>query len=167
MLLMLSVSSRLLVGGRGGGGGGRDLHRDWNGRGTATAERKGGGKKTKAPDNNIAICLLDMYNLHRGGSGRTLMTSNIEKFMQGMCSRHAIGRGASMNYHWLGNLMLVKQCGRLTPDQVQHIDNMVPNLQICTYMLCICSSTIVYAMDDDNNHGIMSTMMDGASLLEL
>jgi hypothetical protein len=162
-----STSSTSSVVGRGGGRGGRDHHRGGNGRGTTKAGRKGGGNKTKAPDNNAAVRLLDMYNRHRGGSGRTLTTSDIEQFMLSMCSRRAIERGTSTNYHRLGNLMLVVQFGGPTPGQVRHIDNMVPNLQICMYMSRNCPSTIVYAIDDDEDRNVGSPVTDGASLLEL
>jgi len=69
--------------------------------------------------------------------------------------------------------MFIMQFGGPTEGQVRHIDNMVPNVQICTYMSARCPSTIVYAVDDNNhdNHGEEDGLSslpvtDGTSLIQ-
>ncbi|KAL7526881.1 hypothetical protein ACHAXR_001694 [Thalassiosira sp. AJA248-18] len=71
----------------------------------------------------------------------------IRSYMLGMCDRRSRERNCG-RYTTLGNLMFIMQFGGPTIGQVRHIDNMVPNLQLCVYMSSRCPSTIVYAMDD-------------------
>ncbi|KAL3768405.1 hypothetical protein ACHAW5_000772 [Stephanodiscus triporus] len=139
----------------GGDGRGRD-----GGGGTTTT--RGGRGKRRTIDENAAIRLLDLYNRHRGGRSH-LTTADIEGYMLRMCGRRARERGDRRIYDRLGNLMLVMQFGGPTVGQVRHIDNMVPNLQICTYMSRRCPSTTVYMMDDGDDG---SPVTDGASLVE-
>ena len=108
-------------------------------------------------ERNAAIQLLDLYNRKRR---QTFTKEDIETYMLGMCSRRAQERGTG-DYDRLGNMMLVMQFGGPTNGQVRHIDNMVPNLQVCLYMSKQCPSTVVYEMEDDG-----SPVIDGASLVE-
>ncbi len=61
---------------------------------------------------------------------------------------------SARKYTSLGNLMFIMQFGGPTEGQVRHIDNMVPNVQICLYMSPSCPSTIVYAMDDGDGDSV-------------
>jgi hypothetical protein len=106
---------------------------------------------------NAVMQLLDLYNRNRR---EILTTEDIEIYMLGMCGRRARERNTG-GYDQLGNCMLVMQFGGPTDGQVRHIDNMVPNLQICLYMSQSCPSTIVYEIDDGG-----SPVIDGASLVE-
>ena len=119
--------------------------------------------------NNAVMRLLDLYNEKRRGGATTLTAADIESYMLGMCNRRVRERGGREGegrrcrlppqgrreregwryYDRLINLMLVIQFGGPTPGQVRHVDDTAPNLQICTYMLRDCPSTIVYEMDDD------------------
>lgn len=99
-------------------------------------------------NNNAALKLLNYYNQHHGLSSKNSLTiGKIKQYMLGMCDRRTRERNCRQ-YTSLGNLMLILQHGGPTDGQVRHIDNMVPNLQICVYMSSECPSTIVYAMDD-------------------
>jgi len=125
--------------------------------------KKKGNKRSnninrKATDEqNAFMQLLELYNRNRRDN---LTTEDIESYMLGMCSRRARERNTG-DYDQLGNCMIIIQFGGLTVGQVRHIDNMVPNLQICLYMSRRCPSTIVYEIDDGG-----SPVIDGASLLE-
>lgn len=58
--------------------------------------------------------------------------------------------------------MFILQFGGPTLGQVRHIDNMVPNVQICLYMSHRCPSTIVYVVDDLGGLPVV----DGESLID-
>ena len=134
-----------------------------NKRGKVTMSKKKGNKRSnninrKATDEqNAFMQLLELYNRNRRDN---LTMEDIESYMLGMCSRRAQERNTG-DYDQLGNCMLIIQFGGPTVGQVRHIDNMVPNLQICLYMSRRCPSTIVYEIDDGG-----SPVIDGASLLE-
>ena len=81
--------------------------------------------------------------------------------MLGMCSRRSRERNC-VSYTSLGNLMFIMQFGGPTYGQVRHIDNMIPNVQICLYMSDCCPSTIVYEMDDGDGQPVT----DGNSLID-
>ena len=136
---------------------------DKNKRGEMTMSKKKGNKRSnninrKATDEqNAFMQLLELYNRNRRDN---LTTEDIESYMLGMCSRRARERNTG-DYDQLGNCMIIIQFGGPTVGQVRHIDNMVPNLQICLYMSRRCPSTIVYEIDDGG-----SPVIDGASLLE-
>ncbi len=102
----------------------------------------------QANSNNAAIKLLNYYNQKHGLSSKNSLTiGKFKQYMLGMCDRRTRERNCRQ-YTSLGNLMFILQLGGPTDGQVRHIDNMVPNLQICLYMSSECPSTIVYAMDD-------------------
>mmetsp|Transcript_17830 Transcript_17830/g.35780 ORF Transcript_17830/g.35780 Transcript_17830/m.35780 type:complete len:454 (-) Transcript_17830:2295-3656(-) len=102
----------------------------------------------QADSNNAAIKLLNYYNQEHGLSSKTSLTvGKIKQYMLTMCDRRSRERNCR-SYTSLGNLMFILQLGGPTNGQVRHIDNMVPNLQICLYMSSECPSTVVYAMDD-------------------
>ena len=104
----------------------------------------------QADSNNAAIKLLNYYNQQHGLSSKTSLTmGKIKQYMLGMCDRRSRERNCR-RYTSLGNVMFILQLGGPTHGQVRHIDNMVPNLQICLYMSSECPSTVVYAMDDGN-----------------
>lgn len=131
-------------------------------RGKMTTSKKKGNKSSnnngKATDKkNAVIQIMDLYNRNK----RDILTlEDIESYMLGMCGRRARERNTG-DYDQLGNCMLIIQFGGPTLGQVRHIDNMVPNLQICLYMSRRCPSTIVYEINDGG-----SPVIDGASLLE-
>ena len=99
-------------------------------------------------------CQMKRNNSSSSSSSQMLTTHKIQQYMLGMCQRRSEIRffddGRRRNYTKLGNLMLILQFGGPTSGQVRHIDNMVPNIQICLYMSSNCPSTIVYEMDDGN-----------------
>ncbi|KAL7542421.1 hypothetical protein ACHAWF_007172 [Thalassiosira exigua] len=113
-------------------------------------------------NSNAAIQLLDLFSQQKNRLNTSSLTiAKIEQYMLGMCDRRSRERNCA-NYTSLGNLMFIMQFGGPTDGQVRHIDNMVPNIQICCYMSSTCPSTTVYAMDDGD--GLLVT--DGSSLVE-
>ncbi|KAL3800715.1 hypothetical protein ACHAWO_013257 [Cyclotella atomus] len=114
---------------------------------------------------NAAAKLLQEFNEYSQQTRRhanTLLTfDNIKQYMLGMCDRRT-AEPCSVQYTSLGNLMFILCFGEAA-GQVRHIDNMVPNLQICLYMSESCPSTIVYEMDD----GEGPPVTDVQSLLDL
>ena len=111
----------------------------------------------QADSNNAAIKLLKYYNQQHGLSSKTSLTiGKIKQYMLGMCDRRTRERNCR-RYTSLGNLMFILQLGGPTKGQVRHIDNMVPNLQICLYMSSECPSTVVYAMDDCDGSPVTNT----------
>ncbi len=116
---------------------------------------------------NAAIRLVREFNeynerIKKNSTLNTLTLEKIRKYMLAMCDRRSKERSCR-KYSSLGNLMFILQFGGPTEGQVRHIDNMVPNLQICLYMSQSCPSTVVYAMDDVDG----CVVRDGKSLLEL
>lgn len=120
--------------------------------------------------NYAAIKLLNYYNQHNGYynqhhgvscSKTSLTIGKIKQYMLGMCDRRTRERNCR-SYTSLGNLMFILQLGGPTDGQVRHIDNMVPNLQICLYMSSKCPSTNVYAMDDGDGLAVTNanTLID-------
>jgi len=99
---------------------------------------------------NAAAKLLQEFNdcIHQNkrNTNRMLTFDNIKQYMLGMCNRRSRERH-EVEYSSLGNLMFILSFGE-TGGQVRHIDNMVPNLQICLYISQSCPSTVVYEMDD-------------------
>lgn len=117
---------------------------------------------TTTNKNNAAVQLLTLFNEQTGQSTKSSLTiEKIKQYMLGMCDRRSNERNCTY-YTSLGNLMFIMQFGGPTAGQVRHIDNMVPNLQICCYMSDSCPSTIVYAMDDGDG----SPVTDGTSLID-
>jgi len=117
--------------------------------------------------NNAAISLVREFNeynqqIRRKSASNNLTLETIKQYMLAMCDRRSKERSCT-KYSSLGNLMFILQFGGPTEGQVRHIDNMVPNLQICLYMSQSCPSTVLYAMDDVDGF----TVRDGKSLLEL
>ena len=108
-----------------------------------------GDDSTTEDNNNAAVKLLNLFNKHTGRSSKSsaLTIEKIKEYMLGMCSRRSRERNC-VSYTSLGNLMFIMQFGGPTYGQVRHIDNMIPNVQICLYMSDCCPSTIVYEMDD-------------------
>jgi hypothetical protein len=118
---------------------------------------------SKKKSRNAAIRLLQQFNNHTQQAKRhsnPLTMNKIQQYMLGMCNRRSQER-CCMNYTSLGNFMLILSFGS-SEGQVRHIDNMIPNLQICLYMSPSCPSTIVYAMDDADGQPVT----DGNSLIE-
>lgn len=116
----------------------------------------------QADSNNAAVKLIYYYNQQHGLSSKTSLTiGKIKQYMLGMCDRRSRERNCR-SYTSLGNLMFILQLGGPTNGQVRHIDNMVPNLQICLYMSSECPSTVVYAMDDGDGLPVTdaSTLID-------
>ena len=109
---------------------------------------------------DAAILLLRGFHSSRQGKrySSVLTIEKLKQYMLGMCARRA-KESNSRNYESLGNLMFILQFGGPTDGQVRHIDNMVPNIQICLYMSCNCPSTVVYEMEGD-------PITDGRLLLE-
>ena len=111
-------------------------------------------------NNNGAICLLDEFNNNQERRNykntEALTVDTFKEYMLGMCQRRSQNRSNDIqqNYSRLGNLMLILQFGGPTRGQVRHIDNMVPNLQICLYMSAFCPTTIVYGMEEDEDDSI-------------
>ena len=101
-----------------------------------------------ANGNDAAVVLLKEFHSSRQGKRylNVLTIERLKQYMLGMCERRTKDRGGR-KYTQLGNFMFILQFGGPTDGQVRHIDNMVPNLQICLYMSSECPSTIVYAMD--------------------
>jgi len=113
-------------------------------------------------DNNAAVKLLNLFNKYTGRSSKSALTlEKIKHYMLSMCARRSRERNC-VSYASLGNIMFIMQFGGPTHGQVRHIDNMVPNVQICLYMSDCCPSTIVYEMDDGD--GLPVT--DGNSLID-
>ncbi|KAL7521875.1 hypothetical protein ACHAWX_006565 [Stephanocyclus meneghinianus] len=108
---------------------------------------------------NATVKLLQEFRDHIQQTKRhtniTLTVEKIKEYMLGMCDRRSKER-CCVKYTSLGNLMFILCFGR-TLGQVRHIDNMVPNLQICLYMSSECPSTIVYAMDDEDGFAVTDT----------
>lgn len=115
--------------------------------------------------NNAALQLLKEFNdrnqQNKRNNQHALTTQKLKQYMLGMCDRRSKQR-QSRKYASLGNLMFILQFGGPTQGQVRHIDNMVPNVQICLYMSACCPSTIVYAMDDGDG----APVTNGRLLLE-
>lgn len=112
---------------------------------------------------NAAAKLLeeyDEYSQRKKRYSHTMLTfENIKQYMLSMCDRRSAER-CSVKYTSLGNLMFILCFGEAA-GQVRHIDNMVPNLQICLYMSELCPSTIVYEMDEGEGSVIdVSTLID-------
>ncbi len=122
----------------------------------------------RAKYKNAALELLQRFHHHKSIKSQNKLTiKKIKHYMLGMCDRRSRERHEARNYTSLGNLMFILQFGGPTMGQVRHIDNMVPNVQICLYMSTNCPSTIVYAMkgeDDDDGHGFPVT--NGRTLLQ-
>ena len=124
--------------------------------------------RVSIPDDNAAssrtndAALLLLREFHSSKQGKryinVLTIEKLEQYMLGMCARRAKENNCK-NYGSLGNLMFILQFGGPTDGQVRHIDNMVPNIQICLYMSSDCPSTVVYEMEGD-------PITDGRSLLE-
>jgi len=114
-------------------------------------------------NNNAAVQLLYLFNRHTGRSSKSaaLTIDKIKQYMLSMCARRSRERNC-VSYASLGNIMFIMQFGGPTYGQVRHIDNMIPNVQICLYMSNCCPSTIVYEMDDGD--GLPVT--DGNSLID-
>lgn len=109
-------------------------------------------------NNNGALCLLHEFNNQERNHKNTdaLTVDAFKEYMLGMCSRRSQKRSddVEQSYSRLGNLMLILQFGGPTKGQVRHIDNMVPNLQICLYMSDFCPTTVVYDMEEDDDDTI-------------
>ena len=58
-------------------------------------------------------------------------------------------------YTELDNFMFILQFGPST-GQVRHIDNMVPNIQICLYLSQSCPTTIIYEIETNTIHNATS-----------
>jgi hypothetical protein len=118
-------------------------------------------KKSK----NAAEMLLQEFNNYSQEAHRhnyTMLTfDRIKQYMLGMCDRRTNER-YSTKYSSLRNLMFILCFGEAA-GQVRHIDNMLPNVQICLYMSASCPSTIVYEMDDGDGPPVT----DVSSLLDL
>lgn len=107
-------------------------------------------------DQDAATELLKaFYSSYQGKRYSSVLTiQKLKQYMLGMCDKHQRiceaeylhTRAAPRKYVKLDNLMFILSFGPIN-GQVRHIDNMVPNLQICLYMSSECPSTIVYAMD--------------------
>ena len=97
--------------------------------------------------NNVALKLLNEFNQRNQSISQPLKAEEIKQYLLGMCDRRSSDRG-TRKYTSLGNLMFILQFGGPTLGQVRHIDNMLPNLQICCYMSSDCPSTVVYDIDD-------------------
>ena len=114
---------------------------------------------------NAAAELLhefNSYNQQFKRHGNQILTfEDIKQYMLGMCDRRSRDR-CDVKYTSLDNLMFILCFGQAS-GQVRHIDNMVPNLQICLYMSESCPSTIVYEMDDEDGPPVTDVL----SLLDL
>lgn len=114
---------------------------------------------------NAAAKLLQEFNdfIHQNKRNSNTMPTfdNIKQYMLSMCNRRSRERH-EVEYSSLGNLMFILCFGE-SGGQVRHIDNMVPNLQICLYISQSCPSTVVYEMDDLDGPSVT----DAASLLDL
>mmetsp|Transcript_28845 Transcript_28845/g.33523 ORF Transcript_28845/g.33523 Transcript_28845/m.33523 type:complete len:446 (+) Transcript_28845:204-1541(+) len=110
---------------------------------------------------DAAILLLKKFHLSRQGKrySNVLTIQKLEHYMLGMCQRRARERGECNKFVRLGNFMFIFQFGGPTHGQVRHIDNMIPNVQICLYMSANCPSTIIYEMEGEE-------IKCGASLIE-
>mmetsp|Transcript_30673 Transcript_30673/g.69298 ORF Transcript_30673/g.69298 Transcript_30673/m.69298 type:complete len:453 (+) Transcript_30673:100-1458(+) len=113
---------------------------------------------------SAASLLLDYFNsaTRRTCSRSALTTAKIRQYMLNMCNRRCRQRNLDIEYNCLGNCMFIIQFGGPTNGQVRHIDNMIPNLQVCLYMSTNCPSTIVYAMDDQEGPSVT----DGRTLID-
>ena len=121
----------------------------------------GDGDSNIEYNNNAAVKLLNLFNKHTGSSRKSALTlEKIKRYMLIMCARRSRERNC-VSYTSLGNLMFIMQFGGPTYGQVRHIDNMIPNVQICLYMSDCCPSTIVYEMDDGDGQPVT----DGNSLI--
>ena len=98
--------------------------------------------------------LLDLFRESpQGKRYQTVMTVNrLRQYMISMCHKRTRDRTDAHRVTHLGNFMLVFQFGGPTNGQVRHIDNMVPNVQICLYMSNDCPSTIVYELAGNSIH---------------
>ena len=107
---------------------------------------------------NAVVRLLQAFHEHRKlyRNSLELSISTIKQYMLRMCARRCRERGCNYNISELDNLMFILQFGGPTKGQVRHIDNMIPNIQICLYMSKNCPSTIVYAMDDSSCNAILN-----------
>ncbi|KAL7437228.1 hypothetical protein ACHAXH_005512 [Discostella pseudostelligera] len=160
--------------GRGGGEssvgvlqGGSDTHSIYRVSFPTTSENydHGSGKKKtkKNNDNNAAVQLLHLYNQQCTNKSSMLTMDDIQRYMLEMLRRRQFHNSyRDGGYTRLGNLMFILQFGGPTLGQVRHIDNMLPNVQICLYMSYRCPSTIVYVVDDLD--GLPVT--DGETLVE-
>ena len=103
------------------------------------------------------------YNQQTRRHANAMLTfDKIKQYMLGMCDRRTSERGNERKYISLENLMFILCFGEAS-GQVRHIDNMLPNIQICLYMSESCLSTIVYEMDDGDGPPVT----DVTSLLDL
>lgn len=135
-----------------------------------------GGKKNMKRKNssnsnngNVAAQLLQLYNQQCTNKSSVLTIDDIQQYMLDMISRrrrlrnrHGDRGFCEQQAPRLGNLMFIMQFGGPTLGQVRHIDNMVPNVQICLYMSHRCPSTIVYVVDDLNGFPVT----DGETLID-
>jgi len=109
-------------------------------------------------EHNAATELLkEFHSSYQGKRYSSVFTiQKLKSYMLGMCDRrpkkcefeyiNTHANSCTRKYVKLENLMFILSFGPIK-GQVRHIDNMVPNLQICLYMSSDCPSTIVYAMD--------------------
>jgi len=117
-------------------------------------------------DNNkdaAADLLKEFHSSYQGKRySNSLTIHKLKQYMLAMCERRSktccdddyndysmdnrTDHLCSRKYVKLDNLMFILSFGSIN-GQVRHIDNMVPNLQICLYMSSDCPSTIVYTMD--------------------
>ena len=133
--------------------GGSDIHSIYRVSFPTTPENDdhgSGKKKTKKNNaNNAAVQLLHLYNQQCTSKSSMLTIDDIQRYMLEMLRRRQFHNSyRDGGYTRLGNLMFILQFGGPTLGQVRHIDNMLPNVQICLYMSYRCPSTIVYVVDD-------------------
>ena len=172
-----------------------DIDSDGAGMGASVGELQGGNDsfsiyRVSFPDSddddsryssNAAVQLLNEFNRNNyngnGNRNMHLTTRKIKQYMLGMCDRRYTREreecivtsnvgNTCRKYTSLGNLMFIMQFGGPTEGQVRHIDNMVPNIQICLYMSSSCPSTIVYAMDDYDEDGEHEPVANGGLLVK-
>ena len=124
---------------------------------------------TNNNNGNVAAQLLQLYNQQCTNKSSMLTMNDIQQYMLDMISRrrrlrnrHGDRGFCEQQAPRLGNLMFILQFGGPTLGQVRHIDNMVPNVQICLYMSRRCPSTIVYVVDDLDGFPVT----DGETLID-
>ena len=133
-------------------------------------------RRSSSNNNNAAVRLLNEFNNATGrnnnkqqNNSKQFTLQQIKQYMLRMCDRRSQQRyNSCTKYVGLDNLMFILQFGGPTEGQVRHIDNMIPNLQICLYMSSNCPTTIVYAMenDDSDDDGPSSNIVNSKLLLE-
>jgi len=74
--------------------------------------------------------------------------------MIGMCDRRSQARNDKERRSKLGNVMFILSFAPMV-GQIRHIDSTDPNLQVCLYMSADCPSTIVYSLDEDEDHELI------------